>query len=58
MRRLLLLVLASAVALAVFAAPAMAQGNSLGPPGSTIYAFDEAYQTIATPTSLPGSMTS
>jgi hypothetical protein len=53
MRRLLLLVLASAVALAVLAAPAMADGNSLGPPGSTIYAFDEAYETIATPTALP-----
>jgi hypothetical protein len=50
---LLLLVLASAVALAVLAAPAMADGNSLGPPGSTIYAFDEAYETIATPTALP-----
>jgi hypothetical protein len=53
MRRLLLLVLASAVAVVVLAAPAMAQGESLGPPDSTIYAFDEAYQTIATPTSLP-----
>jgi hypothetical protein len=53
MSRLLLLVLASAVAVAIPAASAMAQGNSLGPPGSTIYAFDEAYETIATPTSLP-----
>jgi hypothetical protein len=35
------------------AAPAMTEGNSLGPPGSTIYAFDQAYRTIATPTSLP-----
>jgi hypothetical protein len=50
---LLLLVLSSAVVAAVFAAPAMGEGKSLGPPGSTIYAFDEAYQTIATPTSLP-----
>ena len=53
MRRILLLVTASAVTAAVFAAPAMAAGKSLGPPGGTIYAFDEAYQTIATPTSLP-----
>jgi hypothetical protein len=40
-----------AVALAV-AGPSMA-GKSLGPPGGTIYAFDQAYQTIGTPTSLP-----
>jgi hypothetical protein len=53
MRRLLLLVLASAVAVAVPAASAMAQGNSLGPPGSTIYASDVAFETIGTPTSLP-----
>ena len=51
MRRFLLLVLASAVAVAVLAAPSMSSG--LGPPGSTIYAFDQAYRTIATPTSLP-----
>src|SRR5215218_11076894 len=51
MRRLILLVLASAVAVAVLAAPSMSSG--LGPPGSTIYAFDQAYRTIATPTSLP-----
>ena len=51
MRRFLLLVLASAVAVAVLAAPSMSSG--LGPPGSTIYAFDRAYRTIATPTSLP-----
>jgi hypothetical protein len=37
----------------VLAAPAMGEGNSLGPPGSTIYAFDVAYRTVATPTSLP-----
>src|SRR5215218_6900125 len=54
MRRILLLSLAAAVAAAVLAAPAMTAGNSLGPPGSTIYAFDQAYLTIATPTSLPG----
>src|SRR5262245_66689407 len=44
------LVLAATLA---FAAPAIADGNSLGPPGSTIYAFDVAYRTVATPTSLP-----
>jgi hypothetical protein len=53
MSRFILLVLASAMAVAVLATPATATGNSLGPPGSTIYAFDEAYRTIATPTSLP-----
>lgn len=53
MRRIILLVMGSAVAAAVFAAPAMGQGKSLGPPGDTIYAFDEAYRTVATPTSLP-----
>jgi hypothetical protein len=31
----------------------MADGNSLGPPGGTIYAFDTAFRTVATPTSLP-----
>jgi hypothetical protein len=51
MRRFLLLVLATAFVGAVLTAPTMASG--LGPPGSTIYAFDQAYRTIATPTSLP-----
>jgi hypothetical protein len=53
MGRFLLLALVSAVAGAVLAAPTMATGDSLGPPGGTIYAFDEAYRTIATPTSVP-----
>jgi hypothetical protein len=53
MRRFLLLSLVSIVAAGVLAAPATTAGNSLGPPGSTIYAFDQAYRTIATPTSLP-----
>jgi hypothetical protein len=53
MSRFLLLSLVAAVAAAVLAAPAMTAGNSLGPPGSTIYAFDHAYRTISTPTSLP-----
>jgi hypothetical protein len=51
MRRLLLIVLAAAIAVAVWAAPSMSSG--IGPPGSTIYAFDQAYRTVATPTSLP-----
>jgi hypothetical protein len=46
---------AVAVAAATVAGPAMADGNSLGPPGGTIYAFDTAYRTVATPTSLPGN---
>jgi hypothetical protein len=52
MKRLLVgfAALAAAAALAV---PAMAAGNSLGPPGGTIYAFDQAYRTVSTPTSLP-----
>jgi hypothetical protein len=33
----------------------MAAGNSLGPPGGTIYAFDQAYRTVSTPTSLPNN---
>ena len=37
----------------VLAGAASAAGNSLGPPGTTIYAFDVAYRTVATPTSLP-----
>jgi hypothetical protein len=53
MRRYLLLSLVSLAAAVVLAAPAGGAGNSLGPPGSTIYAFDVAYRTIATPTSLP-----
>jgi hypothetical protein len=52
-RRLLLLGVLTAIATGVFSAPAMADGNSLGPPGGTIYAFDEAFLVIATPTSLP-----
>jgi hypothetical protein len=52
MRRLLALAVVPAAVL-VFAVPAMADGNSLGPPGGTIYAFDVAYRTVATPTSLP-----
>ena len=52
LRRLLSVALVLAATLAL-AAPAIADGNSLGPPGSTIYAFDVAYRTVATPTALP-----
>lgn len=51
-RRTLALAAVPAAALAL-AAPSAAGGNSLGPPGGTIYAFDVAYRVIATPTSLP-----
>jgi hypothetical protein len=48
-----LALIAAAIAVAAFAGSAMADGKSLGPPGGTIYAFDTAYRTVATPTSLP-----
>ena len=51
LKRLLVLAVLATVA-AVPAAPAMG-GKSLGPPGGTIYAFDVAYHTIGTPTSMP-----
>jgi hypothetical protein len=53
--RFVLLAVVSAVAAAVFAAPSIAAGNSLGPPSGTIYAFDEAFRTVGTPTSLPNT---
>jgi hypothetical protein len=53
MRRFVPLLLAAVFAAALLAAPVLAVGNSLGPPSGTIYAFDQAYHTIATPTSLP-----
>lgn len=53
MKRITLVSLAAALAVAALAGPAMADGKSLGPPGSTIYAFDQAFRTVATPTSLP-----
>ena len=40
-------------AVAALGVPATAAADALGPPGGTIYAFDQAYQVIATPTSLP-----
>lgn len=51
MRRLLILA-ALGVTGILLAAPA-AGAAAIGPPGSTIYAFDQAFQVIATPTSLP-----
>ena len=53
MRRRIFVTLAAGLAAAALAGPAMADGKSLGPPGTTIYAFDEAFRTVATPTSLP-----
>ena len=52
MRHLASLLLA-AVTAAVLVTSVAAAGNSLGPPSDTIYAFDQAYRTVATPTSLP-----
>jgi hypothetical protein len=54
MKRLLVLgsILLGALGLSV---PALADGRSIGPPGGTIYAFDQAYRVIATPTALPGN---
>jgi hypothetical protein len=53
MKRSMLVTLAAGLTAAALAGPAMADGKSLGPPGSTIYAFDKAFRTVATPTSLP-----
>ena len=55
MKRTMLVTFAAGLAAAALAGPAMADGKSLGPPGTTIYAFDEAFRTVATPTSLPNS---
>lgn len=52
LRRVLTLVVVAASTV-VLAAPALGDGKSLGPPGGTIYAFDVAFRTVATPTSLP-----
>jgi hypothetical protein len=51
MKRLLLLEAATAVAAAALAGSAMADG--VGPPGGTFYAFDRAFQSVITPTSIP-----
>jgi hypothetical protein len=50
MKRLSLLGAVAALAAGLYVTPAMA---SAGPPSGTIYAFDQAYRTVATPTSLP-----
>ena len=52
MRVSLTALLAAAAFLAV---PAGAMADGLGPPGSTIYASDQAFRTVATPTALPDS---
>jgi hypothetical protein len=51
MRRFAVLGAVAAGVAALFAAPGLADG--VGPPSGTIYAFDIAYNTVATPTSLP-----
>jgi len=40
-------------AVVLFALPTSALAAGIGPPGGTIYAFDQPYRTVATPTSLP-----
>ena len=50
MKVLLAAALATAASLAV---TATANAEGIGPPGSTIYAFDQAYETVVTPTALP-----
>ena len=50
MRVSLIALLAAVAGLGV---PAGAMADGLGPPGGTIYAFDQAFRTVATPTSLP-----
>jgi hypothetical protein len=44
---------AALVAFASLGFTATAIADGLGPPSGTIYAFDQAYQTVATPTALP-----
>lgn len=39
--------------LAALCVTSTATADGVGPPSGTIYAFDRAYQTVATPTSLP-----
>ena len=45
--------IALVAAVAGLGLPAGAMADGLGPPGGTIYAFDQRYRTVATPTSLP-----
>jgi hypothetical protein len=53
MRRFIAACSIAGAALALAVPGVSTAGKSLGPPGGTIYAFDEAYKTIGTPTSLP-----
>lgn len=53
MRRSVLVAVLALAAAAVLAPSGTAAG--LGPPGGTIYAFDTAFRTIATPGSLPNT---
>jgi hypothetical protein len=46
-------VIALLAAAAVLGWTATAAADGLGPPSGTIYAFDQAYRTVATPTALP-----
>ena len=45
--------LAAVTAAAALAAPAMAEGNALGPPGGTFYANGQTFKSIITPTAIP-----
>jgi hypothetical protein len=46
-------VVALLATVAVLGWTATAAADGLGPPSGTIYAFDQAYRTVATPTALP-----
>ena len=46
-------VIALLAAVAVLGWTGTATADGLGPPGGTIYAFDQAYRTVATRTALP-----
>src|SRR5215211_2682542 len=54
MSRFLLISLVAAVAAAVLAAPATTAGNSLGPPGSTIYVFPDCASCASVSEAAPG----
>jgi hypothetical protein len=47
------LVVTLLAAVAVLGWTGTATSNGLGPPSGTIYAFDQAYRTVGTPTALP-----
>jgi hypothetical protein len=46
-------VIALLATVAVLGLTVTARADGLGPPSGTIYAFDQAYRTVGTPTSLP-----